>query len=438
MTIVLGYLISFFELISICNIVGICLGKKLPLTTKNFWLSISLGAVLTTWTFDNPEIVNNLAFSIINSLMPVAIFILLVYINYSNKRMKISILVGFLVTAIYFIYQMLSFLLLTPLAKELHHFITFLSYHQIYGIIGLAVLNILLVLIKKFLLGITKDILIYVIERSSKITLIQTFKYFSSLLFTIALVFTISYFRNNVYDFAAIIIAFLFFLLSESKLFTKKAKEYNLEAEMEQQTLYMENYKNILDDVRGFWHSYTNIMQVVSILVSSKEEVSLEELKEVFSQFVDWERINKLGQKIKIINVPHVALGGLLSSKLQKANELGVNMNISSIGDKAINMNMHDLVEIVGVLVDNAIEAAYYTESKNVDVKLEMSEIFTIKVENEFVVENNKTLKYGKSNGVGLQRVGSILLNTKQAKYTVNTDNSKYLAILEVYNEDSL
>lgn len=146
----------------------------------------------------------------------------------------------------------------------------------------------------------------------------------------------------------------------------------------------------------------------------------------------DWEGlkvyVDQVGNQLNILkdtsllainNIKNLSLRGLLTVKLSKAKELGLNFKLEvqdaiSISDKYIREP--DLCEVLGVYLDNAIEASEASPTKKVSVYILNDEKETrIIVENTFGIRpdinsiNLGVSTKGKERGLGLKICRSIL-----------------------------
>ena len=109
------------------------------------------------------------------------------------------------------------------------------------------------------------------------------------------------------------------------------------------------------DGIRAFRHDFSNIMQSISGYLMTND---LDGLKCYYSSiFKDCEEINKLSTLNKdILNSPPIL--SLMSEKYYKAQALGIEFNIEVFTDlKKLNINIYEFTRILGIFLDNSIEA---------------------------------------------------------------------------------
>lgn len=161
--------------------------------------------------------------------------------------------------------------------------------------------------------------------------------------------------------------AFLFFILCiliiiivyiMFRFTTKEAELKSKQINFEVLQNYTTKIEGMYSDMRSFKHDYANI---ISSMIGYIDEEDMAGLKKHF-----YENILPLNKKIgkndseigrlRQIKVPEVK--GLLSLKLIRAQEMGIEVFIDIKEPiEQISMNIIDLTRVLGILLDNAIEA---------------------------------------------------------------------------------
>ena len=210
---------------------------------------------------------------------------------------------------------------------------------------------------------------------------------------------------------------------------------------------HVKNLNIMYDDIRSFKHDFSNIVQALGGYIVTE---NIEGLKEMYARLlVEIKQVNNMELlNPEIINNP--AIYNILNSKYCKADSYNINMNIEVLIDlNGLNINTLDLCRILGILLDNAIEAAKECDKKEISVRF----IKDFKVDrNLIIVENTyKNLDVDiskifdkeytsksekKSHGLGLWRVKKILdRNTNLNLYSYK--GNRFVQQLEVYNSMS-
>lgn len=172
-----------------------------------------------------------------------------------------------------------------------------------------------------------------------KLPIAMTFLSFISLL---------AYFSVNIYSLTRVM---------KLNLTTKKlesAEEYN-------------NTLRILhDNVRGFKHDFDNIVTTIGGYIKTND---MEGLKKYYEQLEDdCQRVNNL----YILNPEIINNNGiynLLTKKYHEADEKDIKVNITFLLDLAtLHMKIYEFARILGILLDNAIEASSECKEKIINL----------------------------------------------------------------------
>ena len=197
------------------------------------------------------------------------------------------------------------------------------------------------------------------------------------------------------------------------------------------------------DELHGFRHDFSNIMCTIGGYVQVKD---IEGLAKYYSQIEkDVVKINNVGTlNSEVINNPAVFI--LISSKYSKALELGIQMNINVFIDlNNLNMKIYEFTRILGILLDNAIEAAKECDEKiiNIEIRKESKrnrQILLIEntysnknVDTEKIFEKKYSTKKGNS-GLGLWEVRKILTKNTNLNLFTSKDDIFFKQQLEMYN----
>lgn len=160
-----------------------------------------------------------------------------------------------------------------------------------------------------------------------------------------------------------------------------------------QQQLYEQNLEEIRRETRLFRHDYKNLLAGLSRQAGEGE---LEELRATLSRLdADFDR--RLGKKIQtstqIGNLLIPEVRSLLLSKLASMGEKGVECRLEVLYPvKAVGMDVWTFVRCLGILVDNAAEAAQETEQPWVEIiLLAQDDCVSLRVANSWNGQGNPT-----------------------------------------------
>ncbi|KIE45275.1 GHKL domain protein [Clostridium argentinense CDC 2741] len=231
-----------------------------------------------------------------------------------------------------------------------------------------------------------------------------------------------------------IILTLIYFMLGFIKIYynkknikkqiTYKQNSKNLENIME----YANVMENMIDDSRRFRYDYINILSTINGYIEDKD---IDGLEEYFREEILCESLKvSYNKSFNLKNIKISGIKGLLSSKIITALDLNLNVHIeiNEIIDN-ISVDIIDICRVLGILLDNAIEAASFTKSKNLNIAIIKTDNFII-----FIISNSFSEKIqsvsklydegfstkGKNRGIGLNIVkdtvedySNILLNTE-------------------------
>lgn len=231
---------------------------------------------------------------------------------------------------------------------------------------------------------------------------------------------------------------FIYFINKESDIKLKQEQLNNISE-------YTKSLECFYNDMRKFRHDYLNVLLSMSIYIDSND---IEGLKKYFyDEIYPMDKIiisnnDKLGL-LKSINI--VELKGLLASKIIRAQELGISINIDieSTIDK-IEMYIIDLIRVVGSLVDNAIEAAVDSEGKKMEIGfLEKNEGIMIIIINtypdnipdiHFMLQDGFSTK-GNNRGLGLSNSKKIINTYKNATLDLYVKEDYFIQCINILNK---
>jgi len=244
---------------------------------------------------------------------------------------------------------------------------------------------------------------------------------------------------------STIFILLMYFIISLLSLSRTNKLEITTE-NLEEEKLYNKTITILYDNIRDFKHDFNNIVQSIGGYISTN---NMDGLKDYYSGLMeDCKKVNNLAiLNPELINNP--AVYSLLTSKYHKSEELGIKMNFEVFLDlTTLNIKSYELSRILGILLDNAIEATSKCEEKEINIIIRKDnksnrQLFIIEntysnkdVDTERIFEKGYTSKTGEdgnNHGLGLFEVRKILKKNNNLNLFTTKDNKLFKQQLEIY-----
>ena len=239
-------------------------------------------------------------------------------------------------------------------------------------------------------------------------------------------------------NFISLLMYFVLSFLSLAKISNLVTTTQKLEsAEEYNKTLHI-----LHDNVRGFKHDFDNIVTTIGGYIKTDD---MEGLEKYYSQLQeDCSKVNNLYiLNPDIINNPGIY--NLLTTKYSEAEEKGIKVNLTFLLDlNELHMKIYEFARILGILLDNAIDAASECDEKVLNI------VFRNEAKNNrniILIENtykdkdvdlnqifNKGIS-GKENhtGLGLWEIRQILKKNNNVNLYTNKNEKYFTQQLEIY-----
>lgn len=219
----------------------------------------------------------------------------------------------------------------------------------------------------------------------------------------------------------------LFIILVISLIVFKKVTniEKNIIASQHETEMANERLETMVEGLKKFKHSYDNILASINGYVMREDHTGL---KSYLDEIIVEKNKNEVVNFFKLDFIRNPAITGLIISKMMDAEGLGVAFALKVRSDvNEINMKTSHLCEVLGILLDNAIEAALESDDKKVDFKIEESEeAFVFEIKNSIRVTPDRIKMFekgwttkGENRGFGLwlakeivEKYDHVLLNS--------------------------
>lgn len=408
----------------------IALGKKPNFKNKRLYIGL-LGSTILYVVFNYIQ-VGELK-SIMNFAMNTILFLYVYKISVSK-----SIFMSFVHALLLLVAEVICFIVLIYVLKLDNSTISNVFAGSILSnVIVCTIFTLLLILLRKPL----QKLFAYEISSNTKIAI------FSILSIICVWIFFYIGFSNLEIGNALLISVFgmVVFLTILFSLVKQKIDNNKITEKYDSLIEFMNSYEEKIDELRIQSHENKNqLLNIKSkIIDKDKSKNIIEYIDSILNEKVQLDK----GKYSKLKYLPSNGFKGMFYYKISKAEELGIkiSINISAEIKKSVlhNMNAEDykqLCRIIGVYLDNAIEASAISNEKllgieiylnNNDVEIIISNSYLGEVDIKNVNEKGYSTK-GKNRGYGLSLVKNILENNDIFSSETTTYNGIYTQKLNI------
>lgn len=217
----------------------------------------------------------------------------------------------------------------------------------------------------------------------------------------------------------AIEVVFILFMFSH---FRDKDRYIGLNEKFDDLYEYVQTMEESLDNEQMNIHEYKNQLSVIRSMTNNKK------IKDYIDSLVD-ECPDDAKWNTELKNLPKCGLKGLLHYKLACATKKNLNVLITVSPDTASvikGLSLEDIKQLsrlVGIYIDNAMEAALDTEKKNVALEIyKIKDTVNIVISNSANIDESKVkmigkkgfTSKGKGHGRGTYLAKKMLLHSKK------------------------
>ena len=425
---------------------------SIPFTFVEIYLSFLFFTIVLNYNYTRKQkylyILSVSMLSVVSSLIipePYNVFINYAFIFIILKKyFKFNTLQSIAAMVIPFaIFGLVNSLLLNPFLKLFNTayeiFFKIPIYRLIYVICTYFTIWLLLFIIKNCKLGI-KINLKY--DRKTLFTILINL--ILGILTLIIQAFLNFYYINTIpilftlFNFALL---FAYFFISFYSL-TKAMKLDITTRDLENAESYNNSLTVLYDNVRGFKHDFDNMVNIIGGYIQVND---IKGLKKYYTSLQkDCSKVRNVQMlNPNIINNPGIY--NLIVSKYKKATDVGVTINFEFFFDfDNLHMPIYEFSRILGILLDNAIEAAKDYEEKEINLVFRESrkqQVQIIIIENTYTDKEIDTTKIfekgisGKENhsGIGLWEVNKIIMNYNNIVLKTSKDEKYFRQELQIY-----
>ena len=327
------------------------------------------------------------------------------------------------------------------------YILTIVSKNSIENIINTQQLSIIMLLIQSFLIFIMMKILVFTCRQIKfKIPISNYLNkkniilfFFLVLLFILPqmILYVLNYKTYPIYNiiinsFQIIVICAILFVFFKQSSEMEKA-----ESDLNNTKIHNRTMIGMVDGVRTIKHDYNNIIQAMNGYIATKQYDKLQ--NHINMVMEECNLINNLSTiDPKIFNEP--AIYGIVGSKFFLAQEKDIPMELDvTTNIKDISFDMPLLSRILGIFLDNAIEATSKTENKFIRLEMRFDKkkcADIIRVYNTYdqKVQNNLQDIYEKGfstkkvkSGIGLWEVKKIVTKNKHSQVFATIEHGKFV-----------
>lgn len=163
---------------------------------------------------------------------------------------------------------------------------------------------------------------------------------------------------------------FWFFLHFTMKSIIQTQTEITQKNMIAQQNAYIHSLEDIQKEIRTYRHDFKNLMSGMYLDVREGRTDAVETYIQTILHEFDTTLDAKIQLANQMVNIEIVELKSLLLTKLSKMHTLGIPCRIEVLYPvKRCSVKLSDLLRCIGILMDNAMEAAF-DESGDVDVMI--------------------------------------------------------------------
>ena len=312
-------------------------------------------------------------------------------------------------------------------------------YRLSYSLINYFIMTLVILIVKN------KNIYLNIIDEFDRKTkLILILSVLLGLFVFILQVVIMAYYTDSL----PIIISFLSFIslvafmVMSIYTLTRAVKLTTTKKQLENAEEYNKTLQLLHDNVRVFKHDYDNTVAAIGGYVKTDDMKGLKQYyKELEDDVIKVSTLYMLNPNI--INNPGIY--SLIATKYHKAEELDIKINLTVLLDlNTINMKIYEFTKILGILIDNSIDAAKQCDEKVINITFrndEQNNRQLLIIENTYSnkdVDINKIFEKGETSkenhtGLGLWEIRKILKRHNNLNLHTSKTEKYFKQQFEIY-----
>lgn len=304
----------------------------------------------------------------------------------------------------------------------------FFSYEQVRLIPEISILNNILIGTLAILITDIKYVQLKFREFCNKVDTDESLSKIIFVILSVLIVAVLYYNITNIFKLnltytitiISIVIFFIlyYFYIVQYNKYEKLNNEYNFLFD------YVQNFENWIDDEQMYRHELKNNLSMIRNMTKNKKIINKIDEMLKFSIIIDEQAIEDLK------NIPKGGLKGLLYYKVALAKNKNVKLiievspKVNTLLKKISEKHLRQLCIVLGIYLDNALEAAEISKKKTVTLEVyELNKVINFAISNTYKeLLPLKTMKKkgfttkGNNHGKGLYFVNKIINKTKWLK----------------------
>ena len=238
----------------------------------------------------------------------------------------------------------------------------------------------------------------------------------------------------------------IFFAMNAKKVQVEREIALNQKKfEQEHLQTYTDEIVALYNEIRGFRHDYAGMLVSMQIAIDSKD---LQEIDRIYKEV-----LVKANQKLRsdkytyfdLNNIEDSALRSLIAQSIVYArnNDVEFILEVKDIITR-LSIDLLDLVRIMSVLLNNAVEGAAESYSKQMEVaviKMDLETVIVIQNSCKYTMTPSEDLfelgfsTKGRNRGIGLNNVKEILDKYENIILETEMEDSKFRQIIRFKRE---
>ena len=376
-----------------------------------------------------------------NVIINYLVLFFIIRVIFKTNAIK-TILAGLLPTFVFTIVQNLIFNpYITLLNITFEQFMSIVIYKVPLSLIIYVIVFVLAYIIKMHYKELYFGILDAIDKKSKKLIIANLVFGLAYIILEIAITMKYLNILPLTYTFANFTMLLLYFIITLYSI-SKIIKLQTATTQLESAEEYNKTLKILHDNVRGFKHDFDNIVTTIGGYINTND---MEGLKKYYVQLEeDCEKVNNL-YILNPTSINNPGIYNLLTSKYHDATEKGIDVKIYFLLDlNDLHMKIYEFARILGILLDNAIEAAEQSKEKIINIsfrKDDKNNRNIILIENSYknkdvdidTIFNKGFTEKENHSGIGLWEVRKIISKNNNVNLFTTKSDSLFKQQLEIY-----